>query len=232
MILLESMETARINIPLKIFGTDISDRGIEKARAAIYSEAITAEVSPQRLQHFFNKTERGYEIRKSVRDLCVFARQDVSKDPPFSQVDLISCRNLLIYLDPVLQGRVLPIFHYAPRPGGFLMLGNSETVGSFTDLFEPADRRYKFYIRTATPSRLTFDYRPGTAVRTRVSTFEGGRERGPGIQEVYREADRVVLGQYAPPGVLVDENLLVIQFRGDTGAFSSRHQVPPLPISS
>jgi two-component system CheB/CheR fusion protein len=225
--LLEYLGSAADAVPIKIFGTDISERAIEAARAGAYSEGIAADVSAARLERFFLKTDRGYEISKAVRDLCVFARQDVTKDPPFSQLDLISCRNLLIYLGPALQSRVLPIFHYALKPGGFLVLGNSETVGNFTDLFEVVDKKYKFYFRTATPSRLTFDYTPSAPTRAKVIVHEGEVERGRGLREVYREADRVVLADYAPPGVVVDEKLQVVQVRGDTGHYLKLAQGPP-----
>jgi two-component system CheB/CheR fusion protein len=225
--LLEYLGNAANAPPIKIFGTEISDRAIEAARAGTYGESVAADVSAQRLQQFFVKTNRGYEVSRAVRDLCVFARQDVTRDPPFSQIDLISCRNVLIYLGQVLQGRVLPIFHYALKPGGFLVLGNSETVGSFTDLFEVADRRHKFYVRTATPSRLTFEQHPGSPHRTQVTVREAGPQPGRGAPDVYREADRVVLAHYAPAGVVVDENLQIVQFRGDTGNYLKPPPGPP-----
>jgi two-component system CheB/CheR fusion protein len=206
-------------VPIKVFATDISERAIEKARAGVYGEGIATEVSAARLQRFFVRTDRGYEISKAVRDLCVFARQDVTRDPPFSQLDLISCRNLLIYLGPVLQSRVLPIFHYALKPGGFLVLGKTETVGSFTDLFEVADKKHRFYLRTTTPSRLTFDYTPGGPPQTRVAVHETGAERQRRLPDLFREADRVVLARYAPTGVVIDDNLQIVQFRGETGNY-------------
>jgi two-component system CheB/CheR fusion protein len=225
--LLEYLGTTADDVPIKIFGTDISDRALAVARAGVYGEGIAAEVSAQRLQRFFVKTDRGYEIRKEVRDRCVFARQDVTRDPPFSQLDLISCRNVLIYLGPVLQSRVLPIFHYALRPGGFLVLGSSETVGGFTDLFEVADKKHKFFVRTATPSRVTFDYTPGASPRTRIIFPKAEEESGRGFRDVYREADRLVLAHFVPPGVIVDENLHVVQFRGETGHYLKPAQGPP-----
>lgn len=226
--LLEYLGSSDQAAAVKIFATDISERAIETARSGAYAEGISAEVSAQRLQRYFMKTDRGYEINKSVRDLCVFARQDVTKDPPFSQLDLISCRNVLIYLGPVLQSRVLPMFHYALKPGGYLVLGNSESVGSFTDLFEAADKRHKFYVRTPTPSRLTFGYAPGALMHTPLVVQESGAAPAPrGFPDIYREADRVVLGRFAPPGVVVDEKLHVVQFRGDTGKFLKPAPGPP-----
>ncbi len=225
--LLEYLGNAANATPIKIFATDISDRAIEVARAGVYGEGIAAEVSAERLQKFFVKTNQGYEISRVVRDLCVFARQDVTKDPPFSQLDLISCRNVLIYLGRILQGQVLPIFHYALKPGGFLVLGNSETVGSFTDLFQMADKRYTFYVRTAIPSQLTFDYSPGAPRRTQVVVHEVAPSSARGVPDLYREADRLVLSYYAPPGIVVDENLRIVQFRGDTGSYLKPAPGPP-----
>jgi two-component system CheB/CheR fusion protein len=225
--LLEHLETTGSTVPIKIFATDISDHVIETARAGVYSEAIVSEVSPQRLQRFFVRTRRGYEISKVVRDLCTFGRQDLTRDPPFSQLDLISCRNVLIYLDPVLQGRVLPLFHFALKPGGCLLLGRAETVGSFTDLFEPLDRWHRLYVSTAIPSRLSFAWSPTTTTRQIPAVEEGPQERARNLRDLYYEADRVVLAQYAPPGVLVDEKLKVIQFRGDTGPFLKPPSGPP-----
>ena len=217
--LLEYLGDAAEAMPIKIFATDISERAIEVARAGIYGEGIAAEVSAQRLQRFFLKTDRGYEINKTVRDLCVFARHDLTRDPPFSQLDLVSCRNVLIYLGPVLQDRVLPILHYALKPGGILVLGSSETVGGFTDLFEVVDTKHRFYVRTPTaePADLRLHARVAPAGST--CRREAELERGRGSQDVFREADRVVLARYAPSGVVVDEDLRVVQFRGDTGPY-------------
>jgi len=133
---------------IQIFGTDINDPvSIEVARAGLYLRNIEAEVSPRRLRRFFTREQAGYRISKQIRELCVFARQNVAADPPFSQLDLISCRNLLIYLSAPLQKRVLPTFHYALNPGGFLVLGTSETVGRFTDLFELINQKCAIYRR-------------------------------------------------------------------------------------
>ena len=113
---------------IQIFGTDVSDSVIEAARKGVYDAGIEADVSPERLRRFFSKVEGGYQIAKPVRDLCVFARQNLIKDPPFSKLDLISCRNVLIYFDPALQRKLIPVFHYALKPQGFLLLGSAESV--------------------------------------------------------------------------------------------------------
>ena len=224
--LLEYLGAAEEALPIKIFATDISQRAIEAARAGIYGEGIASEVSAERLRRYFLKTDRGYEVGKAVRDLCIFARQDLTKDPPFSQLDLVTCRNVLIYLGSVLQDRVIPILHYALVPGGVLVLGGSETVARHTDLFKAIDARHKFYERSATPSRLTFEYAPKMPVPA-PTVREVGTQRGGGLPDVYREADRVVLAHYAPNGVLVDENFHVLQYRGDTGPYLKPAPGPP-----
>src|SRR6266851_3001788 len=157
--LLEFMGNRSADIPIQLFGTDLGQGGIEKARAGIYPDSIAADVSPERLRRFFLKVEGGYRINKTIRDMCVFARQNLLQDPPFSRIDVISCRNVLIYLGPVLQKRIMPIFHYALKPKGFLMLGGAEgLLGTASDLFELMDRKHKIYYRKSTASRLHLDF--------------------------------------------------------------------------
>ena len=143
MVLLECLGDRVSSMPIQIFGTDISAVSIEKARAGVYSESSLGEVSQERLRRFFVKVESGFQIAKSLREMCVFARQDLAQDPPFSRLDLISCRNVLIYMGPVLQKKVMGIFHYALKPTGFLMQGKSESIGGFADLFTVIDREHK-----------------------------------------------------------------------------------------
>ena len=154
MVLLECLGDRVSSLPIQIFGTDISEVAIEKARAGVYSESSLAEVSPERLRRFFVKVDGGFQIAKSLREMCVFARQDLAQDPPFSRLDLISCRNVLIYMGPVLHKKVMGTFHYALKPAGFLMLGKSESMSGFTDLFTVVDREHKIWSkRPAEPSR-------------------------------------------------------------------------------
>lgn len=137
---------------LQIFATDLNDALLEKARAGHYAETLVRDVSPARLRRFFTEEEGGYRVNKPLRDAVVFARQNLISDPPFSRIDLISCRNLLIYLEPGSQKKVLPTFHYALRPNGFLFLGAAEGIGGFTGLFETVDRKHKIYARKPGPS--------------------------------------------------------------------------------
>src|SRR5262249_16655711 len=129
--ILETLGASAPAMRVQIFGTDLSENAIDRARLGIYSSAIEKDVSPARLQRFFKKLNSPYQINRSVRDLSTFPRQNITADPPFSRLDLISCRNVLIYLGPQLQKRAVPVFHYALNPGGYLMLGPSETVGVF-----------------------------------------------------------------------------------------------------
>ena len=137
---MEALEDVESPVPVQIFATDISDRALERARAGEYLESAVRDVTPDRLKRYFVRTPGGYQISKTVRDLCIFARQNVTADPPFSGLDLLSCRNLLIYLDPHLQERIFPAFHYALKRGGFLLLGRSESLGKFGENFHPYDR--------------------------------------------------------------------------------------------
>ena len=206
--------------PMQIFATDLADtRALEKARAGIYPESIEAEVSLERLRRFFVKEDHSYRINKAIRDVCVFARQNLTADPPFSHVDLISCRNVLIYLSTPLQKRVLPIFHYALNSPGFLLLGSAESVGDNTDLFELLDRTQKIYAKKPTASRPLFQF-PSDEYRNNLSA--GLRSHvSPAAAPVsfQREADRILLNRYAPAGVLVNENLDIVHFRGRTSPY-------------
>jgi two-component system CheB/CheR fusion protein len=206
--------------PLQIFGTDIDNAAIDQARAGKYGEHGLENISPQHLGRYFVKTESGYQIHKSIRDRCTFARQNLIKDPPFSHLDLISCRNVLIYLGPVLQKKIIPIFHFALKPGGFLVLGKSEAIGAFQEMFNLVDKKHRFYLKKELPGRvpLTFSLE-AYAEREDLSI----RAMAPGevtsALDLLREADRIVLARFAPAGVVVDENLKILQFRGHTGPF-------------
>jgi two-component system, chemotaxis family, CheB/CheR fusion protein len=210
------------HIPIQIFATDLSDKGIDKARAGLYSKDIGEAVSPERLRRFFTEAEGGYRISKSIRDMVVFARQNVLVDPPFSHLDLISCRNLLIYFEPVLQKQVLPILHYALRPTGVLWLGSSETVSSASDLFTPEDKKHHFYVKKWTLSRPRFHSAPGNAGRDRagfglkLNRVTERALRGSGAE---KEADRILLASYCPASVLINADMDILQFRGSTGPY-------------
>jgi len=213
---------------LQVFATDLNEALLEKARHGLYAKSLAHDLSPERLRRFFVEEQGGYRVSKSIREQVVFARQNIMSDPPFSRMDLISCRNLLIYFEADLQKKIMPAFHYALNRGGFLFLGASESVGPFTDLFEPADKKQRIFSRKTaarSPIRLPLPHerswnpfpepRPATAP-SRLQVLPGSPAGGSNAQ---READRLSVSLFAPPGVLVNDDLLVVQFRGATGAF-------------
>lgn len=200
---------------MHIFGTDVSEMAVSRASSGVYPDAIANEVSPERLRRFFTRVEGGYRVAKSVRDCCIFARQDMTRDPPFSRLDLISCRNVMIYLGPVLQRKVMAMFHYALRPTGALLLGSSESIGDFGDLFTTVDRKNRIYRKRSTPNRMPVDF---SASRRRGHDINPSAVEEPSVN-VFDEADRVLLSRYAPAGVLINENMEILQFRGRTSLF-------------
>ena len=148
--LLENLGGQASAMPIQIFGTDISEKSIEYARAGIYPESVLQDVSKERLRRFFSRSnEHHYRVSTAIREVCIFARHDMTRDPPFSTLDLISCRNVLIYLEPMLQKRVLTLFHYALKDKGYLLLGRSETLGRFPELFAMMDKKNKLFTKKA-----------------------------------------------------------------------------------
>ena len=217
MLLLECLDVTG-GPAIQIFATDISRQAIQVAREGIYAENIISDVSPERLRRFFVRYNGGYQIGKQIRDLCVFAVQDVTRDPPFSHLDLISCRNLLIYLNTTVQKRVLATFHYALAPSGYLLLGNSETVGGGSELFRPIDKKHKLFSKVVGAVRPAFHLVPADiGEASAVPRKAAFAERT--ATDVGREADRLVLTKYSPPGVLINSLFDIIQFRGRTGPF-------------
>jgi two-component system CheB/CheR fusion protein len=217
--LFEALQAAASPYSVQIFATDISETALQKARAGEYLENALIDVSEERLRKFFVQTAAGWQISKLIRDVCVFARQNVAADPPFSGLDLLSCRNLLIYLDPTLQQRVFPYFHYALKPGGFLMLGRSESVGVFSDLFEPYDRAHRIFVRRSTSGRPFGEGgRPPFSDRAAQRGLRG-TPLPPPPSPLPERADRLLLERYAPPAVLLDGSFEVLQLRGRTAPF-------------
>lgn len=223
--LVETFSELRIEVPIQIFGTDLSENAIQRARAGIYKESIGNEVSEVRLRRFFHKVAGGYQISKSIRDMCVFARQNVFSDPPFSHMDLISCRNVLIYLSPVLQKKVIPIFHYALKPKGFLLVGNTEgLLGSGAEIFDLVDRKSKIYRKKLVPSPVSFGLTisayqtaEGRPQKPQPPTKEEEIAKTPA--DVQREADRLLLTKYVPSAVVVNDDLDILQSRGHTSRY-------------
>ncbi|HTK83135.1 MAG TPA: chemotaxis protein CheB [Bacteroidota bacterium] len=226
----ECAEKALRKRDLQVFATDLNDANLESARRGLYSKSIVQDVSPERLRRFFVEEEAGYRVIKPLRELVVFARQNLISDPPFSRMDLISCRNLMIYLEPSLQKKVLSTFHYALKTGGFLFLGAAESIGGFTDLFEPVDKKQKIYARKTAPAqkfhlpvrRESEQHSPWSKASSPLAVGKGigrGTENFRVELNPQHEADRVTVNQFAPPGVLINADLQILQFRGPTSAY-------------
>jgi two-component system CheB/CheR fusion protein len=221
--LLEFLGDKASQLPVQLFGTDVNEPSIIKARNGVYPENIQGDVSAERLRRFFTKVESGYRVSKSIRDMCIFAQHNVLNDPPFSQMHLICCRNLLIYVETAQQHRVISLFHYALRPGGFLVLGSSEGLGTATSLFVVEDRAHKIYSKKATAVRQLVSFS--------LSSHVGLKDYGPlriplkqpdaiwNYTEAQKEFDRRLLSQFAPATVFVNEDLEIVHSRGNVDRF-------------
>jgi len=214
--LLEYCEAKNVEDRFQIFGTDIDDDAIETARRGVYPANIALDVSMERLTRFFTKREDSFVIARRIRDMLVFSHQNVLKDAPFSRMDFVSCRNLLIYLQPPAQKRVLHILHYSLNPTGYLLLGTSESIGDSAELFSPIDRKNKIYLRRNVPTQVAPEFRFGTP---RLGEPMRDTPMPRPTQNLQGMADRKVLELYGPPGVVVGPNMEVLQFRGRTGPF-------------
>ena len=220
---LEFAGKANSNLPLQIFATDLNDSLLEKARGGLYAKNLVQDLSTERLRRFFVQEDGGYRISKSIREMCVFARQNLITDPPFSRLDLISCRNLMIYLEPALQKKIIPTFHYALKPNGFLLLGASETIGANVDVFAAVDKKHKIYSKKPFAGRQFSVPLPARhAARDRRAPAIQPLASREGLEiNAQKAADRITLSQYAPAGVLINADFEVLQFRGMTSPYLS-----------
>jgi two-component system, chemotaxis family, CheB/CheR fusion protein len=206
---------------LQIFATDLDRDAVEKARLGVYPANIAADVSPQRLRRFFQQEERGYRVSKDIREMVIFAPQNVIMDPPFTRLDFLSCRNLLIYLEPELQRRLLPLFHYVLNPGGILFLGSAETIGSFGTHFAPLDGKTRLYRRLEVAAAVPVDFPASFGAQESASVGSHGvaareRKTAPNLQAL---ADRVLLQRFSPAGVLVNTRGDILYISGRTGKY-------------
>ncbi|HEV2481702.1 MAG TPA: chemotaxis protein CheB [Puia sp.] len=200
--------------PIQIFSTDLSEKSIAIARKGIYSPAEVGGLSPERLEKYFEKIAGSYHVNPSIREICVFAQHNFLKSPPFARMDLISCRNVLIYMEPFLQKRALATFHYALKENGYLLLGHSETTAPAMDLFLPFDRKEKIYTRKPGPAKFLPVSAGGTGNAT-VKTEKPNRKE-PGRHDFQKSADNLLLSRFSPSGVIVNDQLDIVEFRGST----------------
>jgi len=204
--------------PIQIFATDISDTALDRARAGLYPEAAVAEISSDRLKRFFVRQDGGYQVNKVIRDMCIFAKQNLVKDPPFSNLDVVSCRNLLIYLGPVLQRRVIPTLHYSLKPTGYLMLGEAESLGGFADHFALVDKKYKIYQKRKSAARLATYFAATDYAPRRLEDARTGRHL-PAPFTVENEVEQLLINRFVPASVVVNDQMQIVQFQGKTGAY-------------
>jgi two-component system CheB/CheR fusion protein len=224
-VLKEAMEEQK-EVPsfaIQIFATDLDREAIEKARAGSYPANVAADVSPERLRRFFVKGEQGFRVNKEIREAVVFAPQNIIMDPPFTKLDLIACRNLLIYLSPDVQKKIIPLFHYALAPSGVLFLGSAETVGSFGTLFAPLDGKTRLYRRlddvtSQAPLELLSSYRHPPPPEPAQPEAEAQEARSP--RATFETlAERVIVQRFAPAAVLASEKGDILYISGRTGKY-------------
>lgn len=228
-VLREALDTIDRRINLQLFGTDIDDRAIEKARAGLYPSSIASDVSSERLRRFFNKEEGDfYRVRKDLREAVVFSVQDVLKDPPFSRLHILCCRNLLIYLETTTQKNLIPLFHYTLKPRGLLMLGTSESIGTHTSLFEQVDKKWKIYRkREVDPiTRGKIDFPTGTtSIKPSSDEQEDqAKQKVPDLKSLMKEA---LIERFSPTAVLVNSSGSILYVQGKTGKYLETDTGPP-----
>jgi two-component system CheB/CheR fusion protein len=196
----EHIQKMKEKVKVQIFATDIDSGSIEIARSGVYPNSIAVDVSPERLSRFFTRKDTVYRIRNEIRETVIFAEHDINKDPPFSKMDLISCRNLLIYMGVELQKRLLPLFRYALNPDGILLLGSSETIGDTTDLFSLLDKKWRIFRARRTeavplaPSELRFNEKTASEARVQQAP-EIKKTRDLNVSEI---TEKLLLAHYAP----------------------------------
>ncbi|RJQ50319.1 MAG: PAS domain-containing protein [Nitrospiraceae bacterium] len=215
---LEAMERLKKHFKIQIFATDIDAEAVESARSGVYPESIAADVSAGRLERFFIKEDSVYKINKQIRDMVVFAVHDLTKDPPFSKLDLVSCRNVMIYMDQVLQKKILPIFHYSLNRGGFLFLGTSESVGGFSDLFSSGDPKWKIFQRKGDLPERAAEY-PAMPYAYPLAGMERTDKKVLRESEIRQMAEKIILEKYSPSSVLINNKYEILYFFGSTERF-------------
>jgi two-component system CheB/CheR fusion protein len=219
-LLIEAMEMQKKNFTLQIFASDIDMEAIEAGRSAIYPESISADVSENRLNRFFTKEGASYRVKKQIRECVIFALHDIVKDPPFSRLDLISCRNVLIYMDQALQKKILPVFHYSLADNGILFLGTSESIGDLVTSFATVDTKWKIYRKKSITSGRSdyrgFSDRPLTVPQSRTLPAAAGGFRPLG--------EKVLLENFVPPSVLVNEKFEILYCYGPIDRYLA---IPP-----
>lgn len=219
MVILDTLDRRRKHLPPLLFGTDLDGEVIDVARAGVYPESIASDVPPRFLEHFFSREGHTYHVNKELREILVFASQNLLSDPPLSKLDLVSCRNLLIYLEPEAQRRTLALFHFALAEEGHLLLGSSEATGT-KDLFEPVSKKWRIYRKSPATAPGGFAVPPTPSPRRRSAEVTPAIPAARGRFSKSGElAQAELLRHYAPPSVLVDQNFEILYFIGPLGTY-------------
>ncbi|MFC1558380.1 chemotaxis protein CheB, partial [candidate division KSB1 bacterium] len=217
----ELMEKTKQNNNIQIFATDIDINAIETARAGIFPNGIAADVSPVRLKRFFIKEDSTYRVKREIREMIVYAAQDVIKDPPFSKLDLVSCRNLLIYFGAEIQKKILPLFHYTLNHDGYLFLGSSETIGQFSNMYTVIDKKWKIFKRKGIVSYGKAHMGFPIATKADEDEMKYSNRIGNKIKDItLRElSDKILLNKYSPSSVIINDKCDILHFHGKTGKY-------------
>jgi two-component system CheB/CheR fusion protein len=223
MILCEAMDKVKKHFDVKIFATDIDETALDTARKGIYPVSIGADVSRERLNRFFTKEQEVFKIKKQIRNMVVFSLQNLITDSPFSRLDLVSCRNLMIYMDSTLQKKIIPLFHYTLNPGGILSLGSSESIGEYTDLFQPLDSKWKIFERKKRLAGEVIAFPVGINFGVHQRSEFGEKDKLSVTSSVQEMVERAILDEYAPAGVLINDKYEILHFVGKT----DRYLAPP-----
>ena len=220
MLFMENMTKMKKRFNIQVFATDIDNDAIEYARHGVYPDRIAKDVSHERLKQFFVGEENTYTVKKQIREMVVFAMQNMVKDPPFSKLDLICCRNVLIYMDTILQKKALPLFHYTLSPGGFLFLGTSETIGDCADRFSSVDTKWKIFKRKDELLDIGLEHPISSLYNTGTESVKAGiKVSPPAANNICQLAERAIMRNYAPPCVVVDEKFDILYFHGETDRY-------------
>ncbi|MBD3182938.1 PAS domain-containing protein [Candidatus Poribacteria bacterium] len=224
----EHMNKIKKNFEVQVFATDIDNEAIENARLGIYPDSIAGDITPERLKNFFIEKENQYQIKRKIRNMLVFSIQNVVKDPSLSKIDIISCRNLLIYMGEKLQKKLLPLFHYSLKPNGYLFLGTSESTSSFDDLFETVDRKWKLFKKKSTVDYTQIENR-ALMDFTRMFLEEDKTQKDKFSKDVkktnYKDlVENILLKTYSPACVLIDNKYDILYVHGRTGKYLEQPQ--------
>lgn len=217
MCLMEQLPEGIAKEKVQLFGTDINESAILKARSGLFTKKELVGVDPERVERFFKKVDNNYQVKKELRELCIFATHNFLKDPPFGKMDLVTCRNVLIYLQPYLQRKAITTFHYALRKGGYLVLGKSETTSNAPDLFSPSKKHPKIFVPKGKQGK--YMQVESQSREDNFKNFGKNTKTKNSRTDFQRTADEVILNRYTPAGVVIDEAMEIVHFRGRTGTY-------------